>query len=71
MQYVIPLFKVDGYDKNNNFLEVLSLKVEFLANHYKWSNHEKATIYDTMKRFNIMSQVNMYVNQFFIDCKNF
>lgn len=53
---------MDGLNKNKNFLEVLSLKVEFLTNRYKWNAEEKSIVDDTANRFSEMSQINMYVN---------
>lgn len=69
MQFAHPLFKVN-YFKIKQFLNVLSFKLKDIKNSHEWSSQEKEIIDDTVERFNKMSKIKMYENQYFNDNKS-
>lgn len=51
------------------FLNVLSFKLKTIKSSHEWSSQEKEIIDDTIERFNKMSKLKMYQNQYFDDIK--
>jgi len=57
------LFKVDGYFRPKQFLNVLSINVKELIKNNKWSIEEKKIIDNTFDRFNKISRLQFYDNR--------
>lgn len=69
LQFAVPLFKVNGYFKPKQFLNVLSLKLKTVVSSHEWSSQEKEVIDNTFERFNKISKSDWYTNKFFDDGK--
>ncbi|XP_060836483.1 uncharacterized protein LOC132919152 [Rhopalosiphum padi] len=57
--FALPLFHVNGF-RPNQFLNVLSIKLNELVNNNKWSLEERKMIDNTFDRFNKISKFNLY-----------
>lgn len=68
LQFAHPLFKVNHF-KVKQFLNVLSFTLKNIKSSHEWSCQEKEIIDDTVERFNKMSKIKMYDNQYFNNIK--
>lgn len=66
LQFAHPLFKVNNF-KTKQFLNVLSFKLRAMKNAHEWSPQEKDIVDDTVVRFNKMSKLKIYENQYIND----